>query len=133
MERDELAAIARIEATKLRGLPGVIAAGPGERWRAGRRIGEDVLVVTVEEKRPPDDLAAGEDLAAVLAPAPVDVQQASPLQLLFARPERFGLSEDALAELEERFGYPFAPRPSLRIKPCPRPGSRRPTSSFLRA
>lgn len=85
MNRDARVASAHSEAQKLVDIPGVIAIG---RAIAGAAAAAPVrkLVVTLAEKRAPDAFAAGEDVATVLAPAPIDVRQASPLQLLFTSP-----------------------------------------------
>lgn len=113
MDKAAFAAAAADGAAKLLDLPGILAIGPGERWQGGQRTGEDALVVTVAKKLSPDNVTEGEDLHSLLAPVPVDVQEASPLQLIFTQPERFSLNGDDLIDLEEKFGYPFPAQTKL--------------------
>jgi hypothetical protein len=100
-------------ALKALNVPGVIAVHPGERWTAGRPTGEAAIIALVDRKRPAAELDDDHDLGVLLAPHAVDVQQASPLQMMFSQPERYGLAASDLSLLEDRLGYPFPPQTKL--------------------
>ena len=90
-------------------LLGVIALSVGVGNRAGRETGEQAVVATVEAKIPEEQLRVEERLGTVFGADKVDVVEASALQMLFAQPQRFGLDEVALRDLEDRCGFPFPP------------------------
>lgn len=91
-------------------LPGVLAIEPGVRKKAGRTVPHtQAVVVTVERKVAPQRLADEEDLRRLFGAENVDVVEATPLKALFARPEKYGVDVETLAQLESRVGYPFLP------------------------
>ncbi len=104
---DSLRGMIAAKAAGLLRLPGVLAVEPGIRARGEKRTGEPTAVVTVERKLPPDRLRPGEDIRDLFGAAEVDVVEAGPLQALFARPDRYGVTPAALAYVEDLFGYPF--------------------------
>jgi hypothetical protein len=90
--------------------PNVLAVHTGERWRQGEPTGQPSLVVTVGTKMRIDALDPKHDLTNLFGANNVDVQAATPLQLLFASPAQFGVGDETLALVEERLGFPFAPQ-----------------------
>lgn len=96
------------KAADLLRVPGVLAVEPGYRIRAGKITDEPVISVFVEQKFPIKQLPKTEDLRSILGAADVDVVQATPLQALFAQPERYGLDPKTLRIIEDRFGSPYS-------------------------
>ena len=72
---------ARHEQALLR-YPNVVGVAVGSRMRQGTPTGEPCLVVYVERKLPPDQLAAGDHLPAEVEGVPVDVVESGPIQAL---------------------------------------------------
>jgi hypothetical protein len=72
---------ARHEAELLR-YPNVVGLATGMRMRRGAPTDEPCLVVYVERKLPPDQLAAGEQLPAELDGVPIDVVETGRVQPL---------------------------------------------------
>jgi hypothetical protein len=62
--------------------PNVVGVAIGSRMRQGAPTGEPCLVVYVERKLPPDQLAEGELLPAEVEGVPVDVVESGPIQAL---------------------------------------------------
>jgi hypothetical protein len=96
------------KAVDLLRVPGVLAAESGYRIRGGKLTDEPVVSVIVERKLPPDELRPSEDLRALFGAQNVDVVEASPLQALFAQPERYGVDADTLKAIEDKVGWPFS-------------------------
>jgi PLD-like domain len=118
------------KAVDLLRVPGVLAAESGYRIRGGKLTDEPVVSVIVERKLPPDELRPSEDLRALFGAQNVDVVEASPLQALFAQPERYGVDADTLKAIEDKVGWPFSaeavgPRPlRAAITAAPRDAAR---------
>ena len=80
MDHDSAAQQARVQAVKRAHAPAllkkanVVGVGVGVRERGGVRTGEVVLVVMVNRKVPPAELAPGDVIPATLDGVPVDVQ-----------------------------------------------------------
>lgn len=90
--------------------PGVLALEPGYRMRGGQLVPDrQVVRAIVARKVEPGLLSSEEDLGNLFGKEHVDVVEATPLKTIFAKPEEFGLDAEALAELEDRVGYPFLP------------------------
>jgi hypothetical protein len=60
--------------------PNVVAVGVGFRTRAGQRLNEVCIVVSVKQKIPPTQLKRGEAVPAMLENVPVDVIETGPLR-----------------------------------------------------
>lgn len=131
MKTDQLGHLRTLISAKLPDLarlPGILSVEPGYRIRADKPTGEPAAIVTVDRKIGPEALNPGEELREVFGSADVDVVEASPLRLLFARPDRFAVSPEFLAYLEETFGYPFAPD-AIVVQPSRQLLARRPPAS----
>lgn len=72
---------ARHEAELLR-YPNVVGVSTGVRTRRGAPTGEPCLIVYVDRKLPPDQLAAGEQLPGELEGVPVDVVESGGFRTL---------------------------------------------------
>jgi phosphatidylserine/phosphatidylglycerophosphate/cardiolipin synthase-like enzyme len=103
--KTELRNLIAKKAIDLLKVPGIVAVQAGYRIRANERTNEPVVSVIVESKR--ENVDPTIDLREIFGRENVDVLQASPLQVLFARPDTFGVDPETLAKLEDRFGYPF--------------------------
>jgi hypothetical protein len=107
---DDMQRILVAAAGKALAMHGVVSLEIGERTKGGVAIvGDTVIVVRVERKVEADRLSAVEDLGRLFGTNNVDVVQASPMQALFANPEKYGVSPATLAVLEESVGFPFVP------------------------
>lgn len=75
----EIQAVLRRHEEELMAIPGVIAVGVGLRKRAGQITNELALVITVLQKKRPEELDPREHLPAEIEGVPVDIQETGPV------------------------------------------------------
>ncbi|GAB3293867.1 chymotrypsin family serine protease [Parasphingorhabdus pacifica] len=97
-DRAVIRPIKRAVEDQLLDLPGVTAVDIGEQWTSGRPTGQQVIVVSVGEKRPVGELPSGAVIPADVLGIPVDVVEETPELRHLQR----GVDEP-MASLEERF------------------------------
>src|SRR5438552_1901351 len=62
----------------LHSIPGVVGVGVGPKYSNGRRIGQLAIVVTVEKKRPLDQIPGNEQIPAEIDGFKTDVLEGGP-------------------------------------------------------